>query len=147
MDPARVAFVLVRPARAANVAAASRALKNMGARTLRLVDPPPELQGRPTLTTLKTTTGQQIYKVGGDVAAPVAIVRGDLPYPPELDGSRKIGHRRPDRLEQCQLLCCSAARMAAGAQIAQGSRKALRGERAALQRKLCRCSLVPCSSR
>lgn len=52
---------------------------------------PPELQGRPTLTKLKTTTGQQIYKVGGDVAAPVAIVRGDLPYPPELDGGRKIG--------------------------------------------------------
>jgi tRNA/rRNA methyltransferase len=39
-----VVFVLVRPARAANVAAASRALKNMGARTLRLVDPPPEVQ-------------------------------------------------------------------------------------------------------
>ena len=52
---------------------------------------PAELQARPTLTKQKTTAGQQIYKVGGDVAAPVALVRGDVPYPPELDGSRKIG--------------------------------------------------------
>jgi hypothetical protein len=52
---------------------------------------PPELQARPTLTKLKTTSGQQLYKVGGDVAAPVALVRGDVPYPPELDGGRKIG--------------------------------------------------------
>jgi hypothetical protein len=36
-------------------------------------------------------SGQQLYKVGGDVAAPVALVRGDVPYPPELDGGRKIG--------------------------------------------------------
>lgn len=35
--------VLVRPARAANVAAAARALKNMGLGTLVLVDPPPGL--------------------------------------------------------------------------------------------------------
>lgn len=38
-----VAIVLVRPARAANVAAACRALKNMGLHALRLVTPPPEL--------------------------------------------------------------------------------------------------------
>jgi TrmH family RNA methyltransferase len=41
-----VVFVLVRAARAANVAAACRAMKNMGARTLRLVDPPPDLHDR-----------------------------------------------------------------------------------------------------
>jgi tRNA/rRNA methyltransferase len=39
----RVDFVLVRPARAPNVAAACRAMKNMGLRRLRLVDPPTEL--------------------------------------------------------------------------------------------------------
>ena len=50
MDPARVEIVLVRPARPANVAAACRAMKNMGVRTLKLVDPPdgldrPEVRG------------------------------------------------------------------------------------------------------
>jgi tRNA (cytidine32/uridine32-2'-O)-methyltransferase len=40
MDLGRVDFVLVRPARAANVAAACRALKNMGMRSLLMVDPP-----------------------------------------------------------------------------------------------------------
>jgi TrmH family RNA methyltransferase len=40
MDPARVDFVLVRPARPANVAAACRALKNMGLRSLVLVEAP-----------------------------------------------------------------------------------------------------------
>lgn len=43
MKPADVEIVLVRPSRPANVAAACRAMKNMGLRTLRLVDPPPEL--------------------------------------------------------------------------------------------------------
>jgi TrmH family RNA methyltransferase len=38
-----VEIVLVRPARAANVAAAARAMKNMGLRHLWLVDPPREL--------------------------------------------------------------------------------------------------------
>jgi TrmH family RNA methyltransferase len=38
-----VEFVLVRPSRPANVAAACRALKNMGLRRLCLVDPPPQL--------------------------------------------------------------------------------------------------------
>ena len=52
---------------------------------------PADLQPRPGLTQQKTAAGQQIFKVGGDVAAPVALVRGDVPYPPELDGSRKIG--------------------------------------------------------
>jgi TrmH family RNA methyltransferase len=46
MDPARAVFVLVRPSRAANVAAACRAMKNMGARNLRLVDPPGDLDER-----------------------------------------------------------------------------------------------------
>jgi TrmH family RNA methyltransferase len=41
MDPAGVDVVLVRPARPANVAAASRALKNMGLRSLVLVGAPP----------------------------------------------------------------------------------------------------------
>jgi TrmH family RNA methyltransferase len=41
MDPGRVDVVLVRPARAANVAAACRALKNMGLRSLVLVEAPP----------------------------------------------------------------------------------------------------------
>ncbi len=40
MDPARVDVVLVRPARPANVAAACRALKNMGLRSLVLVEAP-----------------------------------------------------------------------------------------------------------
>ena len=40
MDPGRVDVVLVRPARAANVAAACRALKNMGLRSLAIVSPP-----------------------------------------------------------------------------------------------------------
>lgn len=40
MDLARVTVVLVRPSRAANVAAACRAMKNMGLRRLRIVDPP-----------------------------------------------------------------------------------------------------------
>lgn len=52
---------------------------------------PPELQAHPSVTKQKTATGQQIYKVGGDVAAPVALVRGEVPYPPELAGARKIG--------------------------------------------------------
>jgi TrmH family RNA methyltransferase len=40
MELSRVEVVLVRPARAGNVAAACRALKNMGLRSLWLVDPP-----------------------------------------------------------------------------------------------------------
>jgi TrmH family RNA methyltransferase len=40
MDLARVTIVLVRPSRPANVAAACRAMKNMGLRRLRIVDPP-----------------------------------------------------------------------------------------------------------
>jgi TrmH family RNA methyltransferase len=44
MDLARVTIVLVRPSRAANVAAACRAMKNMGLRRLRLVDPPQGLE-------------------------------------------------------------------------------------------------------
>jgi len=40
MDLGRVDVVLVRPARAANVAAACRALKNMGLSSLLMVDPP-----------------------------------------------------------------------------------------------------------
>ena len=41
MRPEQVDVVLVRPARPRNVAAAARAMKNMGLGTLRLVDPPP----------------------------------------------------------------------------------------------------------
>ncbi len=44
MDLDRIDVVLVRPARAANVAAACRALKNMGLGSLVLVDPPDDLQ-------------------------------------------------------------------------------------------------------
>ena len=40
MDPDRVDVVLVRPARAGNVAAAARAMKNMGLRSMVLVSPP-----------------------------------------------------------------------------------------------------------
>ncbi len=43
MEPAGVVIVLVRPRRAANVAAACRAMKNMGLSELRLVSPPPDL--------------------------------------------------------------------------------------------------------
>jgi TrmH family RNA methyltransferase len=50
MDPSRVDVVLVRPARPVNVAAACRAMKNMGLGGLRLVGPPagldrPEVRG------------------------------------------------------------------------------------------------------
>jgi tRNA/rRNA methyltransferase len=41
-----VEIVLVRPARPANVAAACRAMKNMGLQVLRLVGPPAGLEGR-----------------------------------------------------------------------------------------------------
>jgi TrmH family RNA methyltransferase len=43
MDPGCVDVVLVRPSRAANVAAAARALKNMGLGSLLLVSPPRDL--------------------------------------------------------------------------------------------------------
>jgi TrmH family RNA methyltransferase len=43
MELSRIEVVLVRPARGANVAAACRAMKNMGLRRLWLVDPPPAL--------------------------------------------------------------------------------------------------------
>jgi TrmH family RNA methyltransferase len=43
MDLDRVDVVLVRPARAVNVAAAARALKNMGLGSMLLVDPPADL--------------------------------------------------------------------------------------------------------
>lgn len=43
MNPDAVEIVLVRPSRAGNVAASCRAMKNMGLRVLRLVDPPPTL--------------------------------------------------------------------------------------------------------
>jgi TrmH family RNA methyltransferase len=46
MELSRVEVVLVRPARAMNVAAACRALKNMGLSTLLLVPPPDELSRR-----------------------------------------------------------------------------------------------------
>jgi TrmH family RNA methyltransferase len=46
MDLSRVSVVLVRPSRPANVAAACRAMKNMGLRRLRLVEPPPGLDDR-----------------------------------------------------------------------------------------------------
>ena len=46
MDLARVTIVLVRPTRPANVAAACRAMKNMGLRNLRIVDPPEGLDDR-----------------------------------------------------------------------------------------------------
>ena len=46
MDLARVTIVLVRPSRPANVAAACRAMKNMGLRRLRIVDPPEGLEDR-----------------------------------------------------------------------------------------------------
>ena len=48
MDLARVTIVLVRPTRPANVAAACRAMKNMGLSRLRLVEPPPGLDDRDT---------------------------------------------------------------------------------------------------
>ena len=44
MDPSQVEIVLVRPSRPANVAAACRAMKNMGLRTLWLVDAKPGLE-------------------------------------------------------------------------------------------------------
>jgi len=43
VEPSRVEIVLVRPSRPANVAAAARAMKNMGLRTLWLVEPKPGL--------------------------------------------------------------------------------------------------------
>jgi TrmH family RNA methyltransferase len=46
LDLSRVEIVLVRPSRPANVAAACRAMKNMGLRALCLVEPPEGLEGR-----------------------------------------------------------------------------------------------------
>jgi TrmH family RNA methyltransferase len=46
MDLSRVTIVLVRPSRPANVAAACRAMKNMGLRRLRIVEPPAGLDDR-----------------------------------------------------------------------------------------------------
>ena len=46
MELRRVEIVLVRPSRPANVAAACRAMKNMGLRTLCLVEPPEGLRDR-----------------------------------------------------------------------------------------------------
>jgi TrmH family RNA methyltransferase len=46
MDLSQVAIVLVRPSRPANVAAACRAMKNMGLRDLRIVEPPTGLDDR-----------------------------------------------------------------------------------------------------
>lgn len=46
MDLSRVTIVLLRPARPANVAAACRAMKNMGLRRLAMVEPPPGLDDR-----------------------------------------------------------------------------------------------------
>jgi TrmH family RNA methyltransferase len=46
LDPSRIEVVLVRPSRPANVAAACRAMKNMGLRRLCLVEPPPGLDDR-----------------------------------------------------------------------------------------------------
>ena len=51
MNPANVEIVLVRAWRPANVAAACRAMKNMGLRTLKLVEPPAELH-RPDVRAL-----------------------------------------------------------------------------------------------
>jgi TrmH family RNA methyltransferase len=48
VEPSRVHVVLVRPSRAANVAAACRAMKNMGLRTLWLVDAKPGLLVEPS---------------------------------------------------------------------------------------------------
>ena len=48
MDLSRVTIVLLRPARPANVAAACRAMKNMGLRRLAMVEPPPGLADRDT---------------------------------------------------------------------------------------------------
>jgi TrmH family RNA methyltransferase len=44
VEPSRIEIVLVRPSRAPNVAAACRAMKNMGLRTLWLVEPRPGLE-------------------------------------------------------------------------------------------------------
>jgi tRNA/rRNA methyltransferase len=46
MNPGSVDVVLVRPSRPGNVAAACRAMKNMGRGGLRLVEPPPEIASR-----------------------------------------------------------------------------------------------------
>jgi TrmH family RNA methyltransferase len=46
MDLSQVTIVLVRPSRPANVAAACRAMKNMGLRDLRMVEPPDGLDDR-----------------------------------------------------------------------------------------------------
>ena len=46
MDLSRVTIVLLKPARPANVAAACRAMKNMGLRRLAIVEPPAGLDDR-----------------------------------------------------------------------------------------------------
>jgi TrmH family RNA methyltransferase len=73
MDPGRVDIVLLRPSRPANVAAACRAMKNMGLRSLRLVQPPAGLD-RPEARALAYGAWDVLdaASVFGDLRAAVA---------------------------------------------------------------------------
>ena len=80
MDPASVDVVLVRPRNPANVAAACRALKNMGLRSLRLVGGDPGL-GRPEARNLAYGAWDVLDSVRffpglGDAVADATLVAG-----------------------------------------------------------------------
>jgi tRNA/rRNA methyltransferase len=80
MDLSRVTIVLVRPARAANVAAACRAMKNMGLRRLRIVGPPPGLDDRdtraPAYKAWDVLDGAEIVSTLAEAVADSTLVAG-----------------------------------------------------------------------
>jgi TrmH family RNA methyltransferase len=80
VDPASVDVVVVRPRNPANVAAACRALKNMGLRSLRLVGPDPGL-GQPEARNLAYGAWDLLdaavfFPTLGDAVADAALVVG-----------------------------------------------------------------------
>src|SRR5580765_5236929 len=94
MDLGRVDVVLVRPARAANVAAACRALKNMGLGSLALVGAPAGLD-QPEARALAYGAWDVL-----DAAVPAALLRGGrlaLVFGPEASGLTD------EELAQCHL--------------------------------------------
>jgi len=106
MDPASVDVVLLRPRNPANVAAAGRALKNMGLRSLRLVGEDPGL-GRPEARNLAYGAWDVLDSVRffgslGEAVADAAFVAGTS------------GRAHPDAWSPRRLAHEGAARAAGG---------------------------------
>jgi tRNA/rRNA methyltransferase len=80
MDLSRVTVVLVRPSRPANVAAACRAMKNMGLRRLRLVEPPPGLDDRdsraPAYKAWDVLDGAEVVPTLSEAVSDATLVAG-----------------------------------------------------------------------